>query len=54
MAQTSPENRLLVAKLAKTDDCAADLGKEIRWMETLQQSAYDVEPAFPHSCPPQM
>ena len=27
VAQTSPNNRLLVAKLAKTDDCAADLSQ---------------------------
>ena len=46
VAQTSPDNRLLVAKLAKTDDCAADLGKEIHWMETLQQSRYEVDRRF--------
>ncbi|WP_419661955.1 hypothetical protein Dvar_23940 [Desulfosarcina variabilis str. Montpellier] len=46
VAQTSPNNRLLVAKLAKTDDCAADLSQEIRWMEALQHPIYDVDRRF--------
>ena len=35
VAETSRPNRLLVVKLAKQDDRAEDLGKEIHWMDFL-------------------
>lgn len=46
VAQTSTDNRLLVVKLAKQDDRAANLCQEIRWMETLQQSGYETDRRF--------
>jgi hypothetical protein len=46
VAETSQKNRLLVVKLGKQDDRAENLGKEIRWMEALQQPGYAVDRRF--------
>jgi hypothetical protein len=46
VAETSQENRLLVVKLAKKDDRAEDLGKELRWMEALKKPGYTVDRRF--------
>ena len=40
VAASSEKNRLVVLKLAKKTDTAADLEKEIRWMETLKNADY--------------
>ncbi len=46
VADTAQKNRLLVVKLAKIDDCADQLGQEIRWMETLRHPGYEVDRRF--------
>ena len=46
VVETADTDRLLVLKLAKKDDTAAGLEKEIRWMETLKESRYTVDCRF--------
>jgi hypothetical protein len=46
VVETDRENRLLVVKLARKEDTAAGLQKEIRWMETLRKPDYAVDCRF--------
>jgi hypothetical protein len=46
VAQTDSDNHLLVVKLARQDDRAADLSQEIRWMEALHKPGYTVDRRF--------
>jgi hypothetical protein len=46
VVKTADTKRVLVLKLAKEDDTAAGMEKEIRWMESLKASQYAVDCRF--------
>ncbi|HSO19251.1 MAG TPA: SidJ-related pseudokinase, partial [Desulfosarcina sp.] len=46
VVRTAPRNRLLVVKLAKRDDDASGLAREIAWMTRLKQPAWVLDRRF--------